>query len=158
VRDEGRNAIITLEIENDTNADVMLHEYQTDPIKDTLLHADFYVFDMSEEMEVSVPVRIEGEPAGVKDGGIMQQPEYELDIKVKPGDIPEEITVDVSALEIGDVIAVEDLPKSDKYEFVDEPETTIVTIVAPTEEEPETDVDENAEPELVGGEDNKDNE
>jgi large subunit ribosomal protein L25 len=154
IRDEGRNAIITLEIGDDKKADVMLHEYQMDAIKNDLIHVDFYVFDMSEEMEVSIPVRIEGEAAGVKEGGVQQQPAYELVISVKPGDIPDEITVDVSELEIGDVIAIEDLPKSDKYEFVDEPETVIVTIVPPEAEEEDTEpVDETAEPELVDAKD-----
>lgn len=151
VRDEGRNAIITLEIENDTNVDVMLHEYQTDAIKDTLIHADFYVVDMAEEMEVSVPVRIEGEAQGVKDGGVLQLTQFELLIKVKPADIPEEIPVDVTELAIGDVISVADLPQSGKFEYIDEPETTVVTIVAPSSEE-STETDENAEPELVDGE------
>ena len=82
LRNEGRNAIITLDIENAESVDVMLHEYQTDSIKDTIIHADFYIVDMSEEMEVSVPIRIEGEAAGVKDGGIMQQPEMEVLSKV----------------------------------------------------------------------------
>lgn len=153
VRDEGRNAIITLEIENDAAVDVMLHEYQMDAIKNDLVHVDFYIVDMAEEMEVSVPVRIEGEAAGVKDGGVMQQPLFELLIKVKPGDIPEEISIDVSELVIGDVIAISDLPQSDKFEYIEEADTAVVTIVAPSSEEPETDVDENAEPELVGGDD-----
>lgn len=150
VRDEGRNAIITLDVENGTSVDVMLHEYQIDPIKDSLIHVDFYVVDMSEEMEVSVPVRIEGEAAGAKEGGVMQQPQYEVLVNAKPANFPDEITVDVSELQIGDVITVEDLPASDKYEFVDEPDAVIVTIVPPTEEEPETQLpDDGAEPELV---------
>lgn len=152
LRNEGRNAIITLDIENAESVDVMLHEYQTDSIKDTIIHADFYIVDMSEEMEVSVPIRIEGEAAGVKDGGIMQQPEMEVLIKVKPGDIPEDITIDVSELAIGDVVSVEDLPTSDKFEYVDEPDKVLVTIVPPTSDDVESQLpDEDAEPELVDG-------
>lgn len=150
VRDEGRNAIITLDIENGTSVDVMLHEYQIDPIKDSLIHVDFYVVDMSEEMEISVPVRIEGEAAGAKEGGVMQQPQHEVLVNAKPANFPDEITVDVSELQIGDVITVQDLPVSDKYEFVDEPDAVIVTIVPPAEEESESQLpDEGAEPELV---------
>lgn len=152
LRNEGRNAIITLDIENAESVDVMLHEYQTDSIKDTIIHVDFYIVDMSEEMEVSVPIRIEGEAAGVKDGGIMQQPEMEVLIKVKPGDIPEDITIDVSELAIGDVVSVEDLPTSDKFEYVDEPDKVLVTIVPPTSDDVESQLpDEDAEPELVDG-------
>jgi len=154
VRDEGRNAIITLDIEGGSSVDVMLQDYQVDPIKDALVHVDFYIVDMSEEREVSVPVHITGDAAGAKDGGILQQPLYEVLITVKPADIPDQITVDVTELLIGDVITIADLPKSSKYEFVDEADTVIVSIVPPAAEEPETATeDESAEPELVGKKD-----
>src|SRR5690625_4293754 len=73
VRDEGRNAIISLDIENGSKVDVMLHEYQTDPVKGDVIHADFYVVDMSEEMDVTVTLQLEGEPEGAREGGILQQ-------------------------------------------------------------------------------------
>lgn len=154
IRDEGRNAIISLDIENDTAVDVMLHDYQTDSIKDHLIHADFYIVDMSEEMDVDVTVRIEGEAQGVKNGGILQQPLYELQVRAKPANIPEEISVDVSNLEIGDSLTVADLPKENNYTILDEEDTTIVTILPPEEnvEATETDVDTSQEPELVGAE------
>lgn len=160
LRDEGRNAIITLDIEGDSPVDVMLHEYQSDAIKGDLIHADFYIVDMTEEMEVSVPVRIEGDAAGVRDGGILQQPLYEVVIKVKPRDIPDDIEVDVSSLEIGDVVSIADLPKSDKFEYVEEADTVVVSVIPPVSEaELETsDESANAEPELVGAEDKKDEE
>lgn len=154
LRDEGRNAIITLEVEGDSSVDVMLHEYQMEPIKDTLVHVDFYIVDMSEEMEVSVPVHVEGEAVGTKEGGILQQPLYEIVINVKPADIPDSITVDVSKLEIGDVIAISDLPQSDKYTYSDEEDVVVVSVVPPAAEEPETDSEEaSAEPELIGKKD-----
>lgn len=154
LRDEGRNAIITLEIEGDSSVDVMLHEYQMEPIKDTLVHVDFYIVDMSEEMEVSVPVHVEGEAVGTKEGGILQQPLYEIVINVKPSDIPDSITVDVSKLEIGDVISIGDLPQSDKYTYSEEEDVVVVSVVPPAAEEPETDSeDASAEPELIGKKD-----
>lgn len=156
VRDEGRNAIISLDVESDSAVDVMLHEYQIDPIKDELIHADFYVVNMSEEMDVEVPLRLIGEAQGSKDGGVLQQPLYELQVRAKPKDIPEEITVDISSLGIGDSIAIADLPKADDYELLDEDETTIATILAPdTLDDVEEAPAENAEPELVDAE--KDN-
>src|SRR5690625_2331548 len=156
VRDEGRNAIISLDIEDASKVNVMLHEYQTDPVKGEVIHADFYVVDMSEEMDVAVTLRIEGEPQGAREGGILQQPLYELQVRAKPRDIPEEITLDVSELEIGDSISIADLPVSDKYEFLEDEETTIAVVLAPEAEEEETEeeeVDFSAEPELVGAED-----
>lgn len=154
VRDEGQNAIISLNVEGGDKVDVMLYEYQTHPVKGNVTHADFYIVDMSEALEVSVPIRLEGEAAGAKEGGILQQPLFELQISAKPADIPEEIVLDVADLEIGDSISIEDLPKSDKYEFLDDAETAVVSVLPPeeeVEEEPAGDV--SLEPELVGAED-----
>lgn len=157
LRDEGRNAIITLDVEDKEPVDVMLHEYQTDPVKGDVIHADFFIVDLTEDMDVEVPVRLEGDAIGVRDGGVLQQPLFELQIRVKPGDIPEEIVVNIEELEIGDSISVADLPKSDKYEYLDEEDSTVVVVSAPEEEElePAEDVDFSAEPELVGAEDDE---
>lgn len=153
VRDEGRNAIISLNLDSGDSVQVMLHEYQMDPLKNDLIHADFYEVDLTEEMTVSVPVRIEGDVRG----GILQQPLFDLQIKAKPHQIPEEITIDVSTLDIGDSVTVGELPKSDQFEYEDESDTTVVTVLAPeTEDETPAEVDENAEPELVGAEEESD--
>lgn len=159
VRDEGRNAIISLDVENDTPVDVMLHEYQTDPLKDELIHADFYVVNLEEKMDVSVPLTLDGEPVGAKDDGVLQQPLYELQVRAKPADIPEVITVDVTQMNIGDTLTVEDLPKADIYEITEEPDTAVATIVPPdTMDDIEEEADEDAEPELVGAEDDSEDE
>lgn len=150
VRDEGRNSIISLDVENDKPVDVMLHDYQKDPLRDELLHADFYIVNMSEEMDVEVPLRLEGEAAGVKEGGVLQQPLFELQVRSKPADIPEEISVDISNLEVGDSISITDLPQSAAYTFNDDPDTTIATVIPPdTVEDIEGEADEQQEPELV---------
>lgn len=160
VRDEGRNAIITLDIENGTPVEVMLHEYQTDPVKGDVIHVDFYVIDMSAEMDVSVVLRLEGEAIGSKDGGILQQPLFELQVRAKPNNIPDEIVVDVSELEIGDSLSVADLPKSEEYEYLDDVDTTVAVVLPPESEEEESteEVDFSAEPELVGAADDEEEE
>lgn len=150
VRDEGRNAIISLQVEGSDSVDVMLHDYQIDPIKDDLLHADFYIVNMSEEMDVEVSLRLEGESKGEKEGGVLQQPFYEVQVRAKPNDIPEEIVVDVSELDVNDSLSISDLKVTGNYEFLDDPDTTIASVVPPTtEEDLETDTDENAEPEVI---------
>ncbi|MEN1966461.1 50S ribosomal protein L25/general stress protein Ctc [Lentibacillus sp. N15] len=150
VRDEGRNSIISLDVENDKPVDVMLHDYQMDPIKDEMLHADFYIVNMSQEMDVEVPLKLEGEAVGVKEGGVLQQPFYELQVRAKPADIPEEISVDVSNLAVGDSIAIADLPASNTYQFLADAETTIATVIPPdTVDDVEEAPEENDEPELV---------
>ncbi|MDL4840472.1 50S ribosomal protein L25/general stress protein Ctc [Aquibacillus rhizosphaerae] len=155
VRDEGKNAIISLELDGES-VDVMLHDYQIEPLKDELVHADFYIVNMSQEMDVEVVIHLDGEAQGVKDGGVMQQPLHDLAVRAKPRDIPEEIKVDVSKLEIGDSITVADLKEGKNYEILEDEETTIVTILTPdkgtTEEDDEEADEEQAEPELVGEE------
>lgn len=127
IRDAGRNAIISLDVEGDNSYQVMLHEYQMDPIKQELVHADFYEVDLSEEISVSVPVRVDGEVSV----GIIQQLQFELQVKAKPHQIPDEIVVDVSNLEIGDSITVAELPKSDQYKYETDADTTVVTVLPP---------------------------
>lgn len=162
VRDEGRNAIISLNIDGDDSVDVMLHDYQADPIKDLLVHADFYVVNMSEDMDISIPLRLEGEAPGAKAGGVLQQPLFEVMVRAKPGQFPEEISVDVSSLEeVGDSLTVSDLPKGKGYEILEDAESTVATVVPPAAEEPETsEVSEegDAEPELVGAAGNEEEE
>lgn len=150
VRDEGRNAIISLQIEDGDSVDVMLHDYQMDPIKDDLIHADFYIVNMSEEMDVNVSLRLEGEAQGEKEGGVLQQPFYEVQVRAKPSDIPEEIVIDVSELGINDSLSISDIKVTGNYAFLDDPETTVASVVPPaTEENLETEVDEDAEPEVI---------
>lgn len=159
VRDEGRNAIIQLDVEGDKPVDVMLHDYQIEPIRDELVHVDFYVVNMSEEMDVEVPLRLEGEAQGSKDGGVLQQPLYELQVRAKPNQIPDEITVNVSALEVGESITVADLPVEKNYQFLDDQDTTIATVLQPdTLDEEDTAASASPEPELVGAKEDKDKE
>ncbi|UOQ91355.1 50S ribosomal protein L25/general stress protein Ctc [Halobacillus shinanisalinarum] len=157
VRDEGKNAIISLDVDGGSTVNVMLHEYQIDPLKDELIHADFYIVNMSEEMDVEVPIHLEGEALGSKEGGVLQQPLYELAIRAKPGDIPDEIVIDVAELNIGDSVMVSDLKESRKYEIMEDENTTIVSVTPPEEmpEEPDTD-NADEEPEVINGKDDND--
>ncbi|ENH97621.1 50S ribosomal protein L25 [Gracilibacillus halophilus YIM-C55.5] len=151
VREEGRNAIISLQVDND-HLDVMLHDYQTEPLKGELIHADFYAVNMSEEMDVNVPISVEGEAKGVKEGGVLQQPLYELQVRAKPRDIPEQITVNVTDLEIGDSILASDLKDGKKYEVLEDETATIVSVLVPDEQpsaEEAAGETEDAEPEVI---------
>ncbi|QDP38826.1 50S ribosomal protein L25/general stress protein Ctc [Radiobacillus deserti] len=130
VRDEGRNAIISLDV-NGESVDVMLHDYQVEPIKGELLHADFFVVNMSQEMDVEVAVHLTGESVGVKDGGVLQQPLYHLAVRAKPANIPEEISIDVTDLAVGDSITIGDLKSGRDYEILEDDNTTVVTVLPP---------------------------
>lgn len=153
LREEGRNAIISLEIGEEKPVEVMLHDHQMDAIRNELLHVDFFAVDMDEEIDVEVPIAIVGDPVGARDGGILQQPVFELVVRAKPNKIPDEITVDVSSLEIGDVITVADLKTTDEYSIFEDEDTKIATVLPPESEDvEEREVDLDAEPELIGAE------
>ena len=115
---------------------VLVKEYQLDPIDHKLLHADFYAVAMDKKLEVTVPIVIKGEPKGVKQqGGVVDFVNREIEVECLPGDIPEHIDVDISELMLHQGIRVRDLPKSDKWAPVSEPEMMIVHVVTVKAEE-----------------------
>ncbi|MCM3318217.1 50S ribosomal protein L25/general stress protein Ctc [Rummeliibacillus stabekisii] len=130
LREDGRNAVITLEVE-DKNVQAVLNDIQKDNLKGDYLHIDFLAINMSDVLEVAVPITVVGESTGVKEGGVLQQPNRELTLNVKPSDIPESIEVDISELAIGDTITINDIRDQVEFEIVDDDELTLVTISAP---------------------------
>lgn len=137
-------------------ATVIIKDYQKDIIKQDLLHVDFQFISMDEKITVSVPMHLEGEAAGVRDGGVLQQLLREIEIDALPGEIPEEITIDISELEVGESLSVVDLELPEGIDLVTEKDEVIVTVVTPTElieEEEEEEEEEFLEPEVIGEED-----
>ncbi|MEK7282177.1 MAG: 50S ribosomal protein L25, partial [Acidobacteriota bacterium] len=101
-----------------------------------LIHADFVRIQMDEVIEVDVPVQVTGEAAGVKlDGGILEHVTRQVRVSCLPGDIPEHITIEVTALKIGDALRVSDLPRSDRYRILTETDQTLVVVSPPAKEE-----------------------
>jgi large subunit ribosomal protein L25 len=131
--DAGMNVLLELQLDGDKVL-TLARELQRDPVKGTLLHADFVYIDVTKTVEVEVPVNVVGEPAGVKEGGVLEQPLFTVHVTCLPTDVPEHIDIDVSALNIGDSLRIGDLPKSDKYEVTNDPDTPVVTIAAPISE------------------------
>jgi large subunit ribosomal protein L25 len=131
----GENTLFDVELEGNRRK-VILKEFQVEPIKGRLLHADFFEVALDKPIEVSVHVEIQGVPVGVKtQGGILDFVTRELDIECLPADIPDKIPVDVSALEIGKHLRVSDLKLSDKLTVLTDPDVVVVHVVAPRLEE-----------------------
>jgi large subunit ribosomal protein L25 len=135
--ESGVNTIFQLNLaEKEARRHVMIKEYQVDPVKGHLLHADFVRIQMDEVIEVDVPIQVTGEAAGVKlDGGILDHVTRQVRVSSLPADIPDHITIDVTALKIGDALRVSDLPKSDAYRILSEPDLTLVVVSQPAKEE-----------------------
>jgi large subunit ribosomal protein L25 len=144
--ESGVNTLIGLEGTSDAGRDtrVLVKEYQLDPIDHKLLHADFYKVAMDKMLTVTVPVVLKGEAKGVKQqGGIVDFVNREVEIEVLPGDIPENITVDVSELMLNQGVRVRDLPTEGvKWTAVSDADMMIVHVVTlkVEEEAPAADV------------------
>jgi large subunit ribosomal protein L25 len=126
----GYNTIFTLAIAGGENTPVMVVDHQVDPVKNTLLHADFKRIDLTKRIRVSIPVSTEGEPAGVKvQGGLLEIITRAIEIECLPDDIPEHFIVDVRELMIGQSKRASDVQLSGSMKLTSAPETVIAHIV-----------------------------
>jgi len=152
--DTGRNTIFTLDIEGVGASEVMFHARQIDPVRGRLVHADFKRLVKGEKIETTVPLRLVGEPFGVKEqAGVLEQIVRNLDIRCEPREIPEHIDVDVTNLNVHDVLHVSDIPVIAGVEILEEPETVIATVGVVKEEvveAPPVEGEAPAEPEVIG--------
>lgn len=148
-RGHGEGVLIDLVL-GEEKYPVIIKEIQRDHLKGVINHVDFYRVSMTDKIEVDLPIILKGEPEGVKAGGVLQHQLHELTIEALPVDIPEYIEVDISHLKIGDVLMVKDIKLSDKITVLDDPEEVVVTVLAPSIEEEETETaGETSEPEVV---------
>ena len=150
IKESGRNGVLSLEI-NGSQENVILTEYQQDPIKGNIVHADFLVVNMSEEIVVEVRIDLIGEAEGVKSGGVLQQSLHTITVSAKPNQIPGSIEYDVSKLQIGDSIIIADLNADGSYTITQDEDEAIASILPPTAgtDASEEDEDEPAENEEV---------
>jgi large subunit ribosomal protein L25 len=131
----GANTLFDLDL-GGTKRKVILKEFQREPLKGQLLHADFYEVALDKKLEVKVHIELVGTPVGVKvDGGIVDFVTRELDIECLPTDIPEKIVLDITELHLGKHLRVSDLKVSDKVTVLTEPGVVVVHVVAPRAEE-----------------------
>ncbi|HHV93021.1 MAG TPA: 50S ribosomal protein L25/general stress protein Ctc [Firmicutes bacterium] len=130
IREGGINRLLSLKVDGEERT-VLMHEIQVHPIKGTLQHIDFLEVRLDEEVEVTVPVQLVGDSPGVREGGVLAQLLWELQISCLPTRIPEAIEVDISGLEIGDTLLVKDISAPEGIEVLTDPETTVAMIAAP---------------------------
>jgi large subunit ribosomal protein L25 len=134
----GHNTIFDVQLDGKgTASKAMIVDWQREPIKDKLIHIDLKRIALDKTLKVSVRVKLMGIPAGVKNsGGILDQVLREVEIECLPADIPNHIDVDVSGLNLFDVLRVKDLPHSEKIKYLEEEDATVAHVVAIREEAP----------------------
>jgi large subunit ribosomal protein L25 len=127
-----RNAVITLNIEGDSPRHVLIKELQTDPVRDTLIHADFYEIPLDKARQFTVDLVVSGAAKGVDLGGIMEVVSRKVVVEGNPLDIPDTIGVDVTELAIGDNFLVSALALPGNVKMITPADAVCVTITAPT--------------------------
>ena len=131
----GENTLFDLQLDG-SRRKVILKEFQVEPIKGRLLHADFYEVALDQTLEVTVHIELSGVPTGVKvEGGVLDFVTRELEVECLPTEIPEKIVVDVSELALGKHVRVSDIKVPDRVKVLTEPDVVIAHVVAPRAEE-----------------------
>jgi large subunit ribosomal protein L25 len=137
--------LLKLIIQNgqETTRPAMIKELQAHPVSGRFLHIDFYEIDLARKIRVGVPVVTTGNAIGVEVGGLLQIVRHELEVLCLPTQIPESIEVDVTSLEIGDSIHVEEIQVEGDVEIPADVNFTVITCLAPkVEAEPEEEEEE----------------
>jgi len=148
------SGVIRLQYDDQRSRTVLLRDIQRNFLQTHVLHADFLEVAMDEPIVANVPIVLTGHAAGLEEGGVVDQVLFEVDIEALPGDIPEELQLDVTALNVGDNASLTALVLPEGVKLaVDDVEATVVTINTPTEiPEEEEEGEEPTEPELIGAE------
>src|SRR4051812_39847745 len=148
------SALFDVAVNGGKTRPVIIKDQQYHPVRDELLHIDLLEVRLDEKIRSMVSIELEGaeEAPGVKEGGVLDQVTREVEIEALPTDIPDNITVDVSGMDIAATLTLEEIQAPAGVVFVDEnpEEITIATVVVPTEVEEPEEVEE--ETELVGEE------
>jgi large subunit ribosomal protein L25 len=139
----GDQMLVTLDIEGD-EVHALMREVQYDVITGYPIHADFGEVSMSEKITVQIPIRLLGEPEGVKvDGGVMQQTLRLVDVECLPADIVDCFEIDVSHLKLNHSLFVRDLNLGENYEVLTDEDIAVASVALPEEEpEPEAEGEE----------------
>lgn len=117
------------------NIPVLIKDIQYHPVTDKISHIDFLKVSLEEKIRVNIPLTFKGESKGVKEGGILEQILWEIEIEGLPLDIPEKIEIDISDLGTGSSLHAQDIKVADNLKVTTRPQETIVTIVEKEAEE-----------------------
>ncbi len=132
----GEQVMVDLQFTGGEKKLALLKDVQVDPIKGELLHSDFFEVSLTETVRISLHVTTVGEPIGVKrDAGILQHTLREVEVECLPDDIPGKVEIDISRLEVGQSVHVNDLQFKEGIKVLTDPGDVIVTVISPVVEE-----------------------
>ena len=128
----GDNALYDIDLGSGSSTARVVDAHR-DPVTGLLVHVDFAPVNMRERIEVTVPLTLVGEAAGSDEGGVLQQVAYEIQVETLPGDIPQEITLDVTPLGMNENLTLGDLTLPEGVELLSDSEEVAATVTQPTE-------------------------
>lgn len=142
----GTNALINLEIGSEKFLTIA-RELQRHPVRGEIMHLDFISISLDEEITAEVSIDFIGDPVGASEGGIVETIRNSVLVSALPMSIPSSVPVDISEMNVGDTLTAAQLPAIDGVEYLDDPETALVTVVVPRiVEEPTVELDEDGMP------------
>lgn len=143
VQSQGYTSVFKIEVDG-KKVNAVLTDIQRDAIKGHVKHVDFLAINMKEELEVDIPITLVGTSIGVKEGGVLTQPNHTVKVKVKPSEIPDNFEVDISGLAVGDTLAVGHVRANySDFTIVEEDAYTLATVTPPAQEVDEDSVAED---------------
>lgn len=145
----GDTRLIEVTVSGGGKHNVLVKDVQREPVGHRLLHADFYAVNMTEKQHVSVPLVATGKPVGMVAGMMVLKLHEAIHVEALPADIPGEIEIDISALEMDRPITIADLPQIKGIAYVDDPEEVLFNLQQTREEAAEEAAEGAAEPEVV---------
>jgi len=130
IAEEGINSLIELVIEGDSEPKrvVVIKDHQQHPIRPGWEHADFLEVDMKQAIKVDVPIILEGNSPGEKLGGMVEHNLHTLSVKCLPGEIPESIKVDMTQVQLDQVVHISDLTVGENIEILDHLSEAVVSV------------------------------
>jgi large subunit ribosomal protein L25 len=148
----GANAIIHLEIEDGETVTTMARAIEKHPFRNEYRHVDFVTVDLTKTVHAEVAIHFEGTAAGVEEGGVFSPQRTSVRVEVLPTEIPSFIELDISAVEIGGSLRVEDLPEFEGLTYLEDPDSVVMSVTLPAAEIEEPEPEEELEGELAEGE------
>lgn len=129
----GDNALYDLSVGSQSSLTARVVDVQRNPVSGQLIHVDFAPVDMAERIVVTVPLTVAGDSPGVAEGGVLDQVAYEVEIESLPGNIPQELTIDVSNLGMNENLTLADIELPEDVTLISDPEEVAATVTPPTE-------------------------
>jgi len=145
LRRHGEHQVLDLVVEGEPARKVLVKDVQHEVRYGHILHADLVSISMDKPISVSLPIKLQGEAAGIKVGGILELVINEIEVECLPGDVVEEIPVDVSGLGLGDNLTAGEIVLPKGLTLLGDPEEVLITIAQPAVEKAEPEDTEEAE-------------